>query len=310
MWLSWRHQIVAHQNINGVINALAARGQHHGAEPTGVSFSTGLRSELIKTLRRILMSMSATFSRLSFVFPAWNEAEMLDQTVLAAVEAGLALVNANEIIDYEIVLVDDGSSDSTPQLVDELASQHESVIAVHHARNRGLGASVRSGFDAATGDIVLYTDADLPFDLLLLDKAFRLLRIYDADIVSMYRFDRTSEGPKRYWFSHVYNWLVRYSLGVKLRDVNFAGKLIRRDVLDHVDLRSEGSFIDVELMAQATRLGYAVIQFGVDYFPRTRGTSTLAAPNVILNILRDLRTERDRLRSIQPMDAKQRRSPS
>lgn len=256
------------------------------------------------------MAMSATFSRLSFVFPAWNEAEMLDQTVLAAIEAGQALVSASEVTDYEIVLVDDGSSDSTPQLVDELASQHESVVAVHHAHNRGLGASVRSGFDAATGDIVLYTDADLPFDLLLLDKAFRLLRIYDADIVSMYRFDRTSEGPKRYWFSHVYNWLVRYSLGVKLRDVNFAGKLIRRDVLDHVDLRSEGSFIDVELMAQATRLGYAVIQFGVDYFPRTRGTSTLAAPKVIVNILRDLRTERDRLRSIQPMDATQRRSPS
>jgi glycosyltransferase involved in cell wall biosynthesis len=178
---------------------------------------------------------------------------------------------------------------------------------VHHERNRGLGASVRSGFDAAKGDAILYTDADLPFDLLLLQKAFRLLRIYDADIVSMYRFDRTAEGPKRYLYSHLYNWLVRSLLGVRLRDVNFAGKLIRREVLDHVDLRSEGSFVDVELMAQAVRLGFNIIQFGVDYFPRTRGTSTLADPGVIAGIIGDLTKERARLRRVQPLPAEQRR---
>ena len=124
----------------------------------------------------------ATFKRLSFVFPAWNEEEMLSQTVVAATEAGSQLVDVGEIIDYEIVLVDDGSSDRTPGLFDELASTHPQVTAVHHERNRGLGATVRTGLDHATGDIILYTDADLPFDLLLLHKAFRLMRIYDADI--------------------------------------------------------------------------------------------------------------------------------
>ncbi len=234
---------------------------------------------------------------------------MLGQTVAVAIEAGEALVAAHEVAGFEIVLVDDGSSDGTPGLVDELAAGDERVRAVHHERNRGLGATIRSGFAAASGDIVCYTDSDLPFDLLLLGKAFHLLRIYDADIVSLYRFDRTAEGPKRYWFSHLYNWLVRYSLGVKLRDVNFAGKLIRREVLDRVELRSEGSFVDVELMAQAERLGYSIIQFGVDYFPRTRGTSTLAAPTVIWKILGELRTERARLRSIEPLAADERRRP-
>jgi glycosyltransferase involved in cell wall biosynthesis len=254
----------------------------------------------------------ATFKRLSFVFPAWNEEEMLSQTVVAATEAGLQLVDVGEIVDYEIVLVDDGSSDRTPALVDELASAHDQVRGVHHDRNRGLGASERSGFEHATGDIDLYTDADLPFDLLLLHKAFRLLRIYDADIVSMYRFDRTAEGPKRYIYSHLYNWLVRTALNVRLRDVNFAGKLIRRDVLDRVDLRSEGSFIDVELMAQAQRLGFNIIQFGVDYFPRTRGDSTLAAPTVILGIIRELTHERARLRRVKPLpsaELQSRRTP-
>lgn len=245
----------------------------------------------------------ATFKRLSFVFPAWNEEAMLAQTVVAATEAGEQLVDVGEIVDYEIVLVDDGSFDRTPVLTDELAADNPKVRACHHPQNRGLGASVRTGFEAASGDIVLYTDADLPFDLLLLHKAFRLLRIYDADIVSMYRFDRTSEGPKRYVYSHLYNWLVRSALNVRLRDVNFAGKLIRREVLERVELRSEGSFIDVELMAQAQRLGYNIIQFGVDYFPRTRGESTLAAPTVIVGIIRELIRERSRLRQVEPLPA-------
>ncbi|MBS1846644.1 MAG: glycosyltransferase family 2 protein [Actinobacteria bacterium] len=232
---------------------------------------------------------------------------MLDQTVVAAVEAGERLVADGEVGAFEIVLVDDGSTDATPTVIDDLTQRDSRIVGVHHPRNRGLGAAIRSGFDAATGDIICYTDSDLPFDLLLLAKAFRLIRIYDADIVSMYRFDRTAEGPKRYWFSHLYNWLVRYTLDVKLRDVNFAGKLIRRDVLDHVDLRSEGSFLDVELMAQAQRLGYGIIQFGVDYFPRTRGDSTLAAPGVIVKIIDELVRERKRLRSIGPLAADERR---
>ena len=172
--------------------------------------------------------MAADFQLLSFVFPAWNEEEMISQTVVAATEAGQELIAQHEVADYEIVLVDDGSSDGTPALIDELAAADTHVRAVHHERNRGLGASVRSGFDAAKGDAILYTDADLPFDLLLLQKAFRLLRIYDADIVSMYRFDRTAEGPKRYLYSHLYNWLVRSWGGGRRRDEKKARKHKRR----------------------------------------------------------------------------------
>ena len=128
-----------------------------------------------------------------------------------------------------------------------------------YPENRKLGGALDPGFAAATGDVVLAAPApDLPCELVEADKALRLMRLYEADLVSAYRFDRTSEeGAQRAVYSYVYNHLVRWVLGVRIRDVNFAFKLIRRRVLDHVELRSEGSFIDAELMAKAHRRGSA-----------------------------------------------------
>jgi glycosyltransferase involved in cell wall biosynthesis len=189
---------------------------------------------------------------------------------------------------FEIVLVDDASTDGTGKIADELADDDPRIVVVHHPENRKLGGALKSGFAAATGDVVLYTDADLPCELVEADKALRLMRLYEADLVSAYRFDRTSEGAQRAVYSYVYNHLVRWVLGVRIRDVNFAFKLIRRRVLDHVELRSEGSFIDAELMAKAHRRGFRYVQFGVDYIARTRGTSTLSSPAVIGKIVREL----------------------
>lgn len=240
------------------------------------------------------------------VFPAWNEQEMLERTAGAAADIGERLVADGSVEDWEAVLVDDGSTDGTPALIDALAAEDPHVRPVHHEHNRGLGASIRTGFAAAAGDVVLYTDADLPFDLLELHKAMRLLRLYDADIVSMYRFDRTGEGPKRFVLSHIYNWLIRYTLNLRVRDVNFAGKLIRRDVLDQLELQSEGSFLDAELMAKAERLGFTIVQFGVDYFPRTRGESTLATGGVIVKMVQDLVRWRRELRQLEPLPGRSR----
>lgn len=244
--------------------------------------------------------MATRFDCLSMVFPAFDEAEMLPKTVAAANDIGRRLIDDASVAGYEVVLVDDGSTDRTSELVDKYAADSGGqVVAVHHERNRGLGAAVRSGFDAASGDVILYTDADLPFDLLELHKALRLLDLYEADILSMYRFDRIAEGPKRFLLSHAYNQLVRMALNLRIRDVNFAGKLIRRRVLDQIELRSEGSFVDAELLAKANQLGFSIVQFGVDYFPRTHGTSTLASSDVIAKILRDLVRWRRELRTIR-----------
>src|SRR3954463_9926035 len=193
--------------------------------------------------------MAPTFESLTLFFPMWNEEEMIQRTVEAAREVGDDLVAEGEIGTYEILLVDDASTDATGKIADELAHADPRVRVIHHPENRKLGGSVRTGLAEATGELVLYTDADMPFDLADLHKAIRLLRVYDADIVSAYRFDRTGEGGRRALYSYVYNSLVRVLFGLRIRDVNFAFKLLRHNVLEHLDLHSEGSFIDAELLA-------------------------------------------------------------
>jgi glycosyltransferase involved in cell wall biosynthesis len=94
-------------------------------------------------------------------------------------------------------------------------------------RNRKLGGAMKTGFAAATGDVILYTDADLPFDMAELPRAVRLMREYDVDIVSAYRFDRTGEGSLRSVYTFAYNLLIKTLFGVRARDINFAFKLCR-----------------------------------------------------------------------------------
>lgn len=224
----------------------------------------------------------------SFVFPMWNEEAIIERTIAAACEAGDRLVLEGEVADYEIVVVNDASTDATGAIADRLASDLTNMRVVHHEQNRKLGGTLKTAFAEARGDYILYTDADLPFDLLESVKAMRLLRVYEADIVSAYRFDRTGEGPRRAVYSYAYNSLIRLMYGVRVRDVNFAFKLMRREVLDKIELHSEGSFIDVELLCRANAAGFATVQFGVDYFPRSRGESTLSSPSVILKIVREM----------------------
>lgn len=242
------------------------------------------------------------FGMLSIVMPMWNEQDYIERAVLAATQTCARLTEAGEILDHEIVIVDDASTDDTPALADKLAAADGHVVVVHHPVNRKLGGSIKSGLAAATGDLVLYTDADLPFDLLELDRACRILRTYEADILSAYRHDRTGEGARRAVYSWGYNWLIQLLFGTRLRDVNFAFKLIRRRVLDAVELHSEGSFVDAELLVRAQRLGFSVIQIGVDYFPRTRGVSTLSSPQVIRSIVHEMTALRSELRSLTPLD--------
>lgn len=242
-----------------------------------------------------------SFRKLSVFFPMWNEQDYIERAVDAAREECEELLAERDIADYEIIIVNDASTDRTAEIADALAASDPRIRVVHHPQNRKLGGSMKSGFEAATGDLVLYTDADLPFDMHDVHKAIRLLRYYDADIVSAYRFDRTGEGYVRTVYSFFYNMMVRVLFGVRMRDINFAFKLARTRIFDHVELKSEGSFIDAELVVRAKRHGYSVIQFGVDYFPRTRGVSTLSSPKVIVKILNEARTLRREIRRIAPV---------
>ena len=241
------------------------------------------------------------FNKLSVFFPMWNEQDYIERAIDAAREECEDLCAGGDIVDYELIIVDDASTDRTPEIAAQLAAADSHIRVVRHPENRKLGGSMKSGYAAATGDVVLYTDADLPFDMHDVHKAMRLMRYYDADIVSAYRFDRTGEGYVRTVYSFFYNLLVRILFGTRKRDINFAFKLCRTRIFDHVTLKSEGSFIDAELVVKAEKFGYSVIQFGTDYFPRTRGVSTLSSPSVILKILKEARALRKEIRNIQPV---------
>ena len=219
---------------------------------------------------------------LTVVFPMYNEEAYLQRAVDAAREA------LRDQFDYEIVIVDDASTDRTGALADAAAREDPRVRVVHNPVNRRLGGALRAGYAAATKDLVFYTDADLPIDLQQLPRAVRLLEYQQADVVAAYRFDRTSEGLLRAIYTYSYNHLIRTLFDLKVRDVNFAFKLFRRSVLARFPLKSEGSFIDAEFLLRARKAGCPIIQIGLDYFPRTRGASTLASFGVIATILREM----------------------
>jgi glycosyltransferase involved in cell wall biosynthesis len=244
--------------------------------------------------------MAAPADRLSLVVPFWNEEEAV-ATMLGVARGALDdLVARGELGSYEIVCVDDASTDITGKLLDELASDDARIKVVHHERNRGLGGAVRSGLGAASGDLVLYTDADLPFDLGELGRLLHIVRTYQTDVLSGYRLDRRNEGFRRTLYSGIYNVFIRLSLGLRVRDVNFACKVLRRSVVDAVELESEGSFIDAELLARADRMGFRIVQVGLDYFPRSRGVSTLSSWSTIVAILREWRALAPAIRRLGP----------
>jgi glycosyltransferase involved in cell wall biosynthesis len=238
---------------------------------------------------------------LSIFFPMWNEEDYVERAVRAAEEECQRLIEIGEIGAYELVIVDDCSTDRTAEIADGLAAADSRVRVVHHPVNRGLGGSIKTGFASVRGDVVLYTDADLPFEMLELGRALRVLRHYEADMVSAYRLDRTGEGPRRAIYSFVYNSLVQLTFGTRVRDINFAFKLVRRQVLEAARPVSEGSFIDAELVIRAQKLGFHIVQIGVDYFPRSRGVSTLSSRAVIRRMLREMRELRAELAQLTPV---------
>lgn len=225
---------------------------------------------------------------LTIFYPAFNEESYIKRAVEAAREVGDKMLDDDEIGDYEILIVNDASTDRTAEIIESLAKQDQRIRYIHHEKNRGLGGALKSGFRHAHGTMVLYSDIDLPFDMMEIRKAYRLMRYYEADIVTAFRFDRTCEGIRRLIYSKVYNAAIMLLFGLRVKDVNFAFKLLRKEVLQKVELKSEGSFIDAELLSKANRLGFRIIQFGTNYFHRSRGISTLSNWTTIIRILREM----------------------
>lgn len=212
----------------------------------------------------------------------YNEIENIKPCIQGALEIGRKLG-----IDFEIVVVDDASTDGCGELADQMAEKIPELKVVHHQKNRKLGGTLRTGFQNATKDYILYMDSDLPLDFD--DVAQAVTQIGSADVLIGFRLTR-DESIKRKVLSWGYNTLIRVLFGLKVNDVNFSFKLFKREILNKITLRSEGSFIDAELLIEAKRAGYCIAQIGLPYHPRIAGESTLASTGVIKKTFREMGT--------------------
>jgi glycosyltransferase involved in cell wall biosynthesis len=217
---------------------------------------------------------------ISVFFPCYNEASNVGSMVEKTIPVLTSLT-----ADFEIILVNDGSSDGTAEIIDRLAEKNPCVKAVHHHQNSGYGAALQSGFRAACKDLVFYTDGDAQFDIGELAAIMPLIRQYD--IVSCYRLDR-KEGLIRKINGWCWSRLVCRIFSMKIKDIDCAFKLFKRRIFDDIEMHSTGALIDTEILARAVRKGYTVTQAGVHHYPRTAGEQTGANLGVILKAFKEL----------------------
>lgn len=229
--------------------------------------------------------------RLSWFFPAHNEEANLRPLVEEAMSVLPSIAES-----WEILIVDDGSRDSTSAMADELAAAHPDVVrAVHHPTNRGYGAALRTGLGAARYELVAFTDGDRQFRVEDLGRlTARLAEADRPDVVVGYRI-RRADPLVRTVYARLYRLANRIFFGLRVRDVDCACKLFRREALAGVRLESSGAFLSAELLIKLQALGANVAEVGVPHYPRTAGSPTGAKPSVVLRAVRDFWALRLRL---------------
>ncbi|MDR7520979.1 MAG: glycosyltransferase family 2 protein [Armatimonadota bacterium] len=203
---------------------------------------------------------------ISAVLPAYNEEANLTATV-----ADLRRVLAALGRPFEIVVVNDGSADGTGPLAERLASEDPAVRVVHHARNLGYGAALRSGFAAARCPWVFLMDADGQFDPS--DLPAFVAAAARADFVVGYRPVR-ADAAHRTLYARIWAALMSVLLGVGVRDVDCAFKLMRRSYLAAMPLEAGGAFLSAEMLARARRMGARITELPVRHLPRRAGRPT------------------------------------
>lgn len=227
------------------------------------------------------MSGPTRVPALSYFFPAHNEAANLRGLVEEA------LVTLPDLADaFEVVIVDDGSRDATPHIADELAATDSRVRVVHHAKNLGYGAALRSGFGAARHDLLAFTDGDRQFRVADLGRLIAQYQAGGSDVVVGYRIKR-ADPLVRTLYAKAYRLANRVFFGLRITDVDCACKLFRRDALTDINVESGGAFFSAELLIKLRASGRRVTEVGVPHYARTAGSPTGAKPAVVFRAMRD-----------------------
>jgi len=211
-------------------------------------------------------SPARTPAGLSIFFPAYNDSGTIASMVVSALVAARALTP-----DYEVIVVNDGSRDGTPQILDELARIYPEVRIVHHARNRGYGGALRSGFATASKEYVFYTDGDAQYDPAEVALLWQRLGP-DVDLVNGYKIAR-SDPFHRIVIGRLYHHTVRRLFGLHVRDVDCDFRLMRRSIFETVTLTKDSGVICLELMKKITDGGFRIAEVPVHHYHRAYGTS-------------------------------------
>jgi glycosyltransferase involved in cell wall biosynthesis len=203
---------------------------------------------------------------LSVFFPAYNDSGTIASLVITALQTARGLTP-----DFEIIIVNDGSVDATAEIADELARTYPEVRVVHHARNRGYGGALRSGFEAATRDLVFYTDGDAQYDpaeMAVLWEAFG----DGVDLVNGYKISR-SDPLHRIIIGRVYHHTVKLLFGLQVRDVDCDFRLLRRSIFTDVTLEKTSGVICLEMMKKIQDAGFRIAEVPVHHYHRAFGRS-------------------------------------
>ena len=218
---------------------------------------------------------------ISIFFPAYNDGGTIASMVVSA------LLTVRELTDdYEIIVVNDGSMDYTPQLLDELARVYEKVRIIHHEQNRGYGGALRTGFTSATKELIFYTDGDAQYDARELRVLYPAL-VDGVDMVNGYKISR-SDPWYRTVIGRTYHWIVKLAFGLRLRDVDCDFRLMHRTIFDRVHLESNSGVICVEMMKKIQDAGFVIAEVPVHHYHRVYGSSQFFNFRRIFRVGRDL----------------------
>ena len=203
---------------------------------------------------------------LSVFFPAYNDSGTIASLVIAALKTAERLTR-----DFEVIVVNDGSADATAQIVDELARKYPQVRVVHHEKNRGYGGALRSGFAAATRELVFYTDGDAQYDPAEMEALWNAFS-QDVDLVNGYKISR-SDPLHRIVIGRIYHHTVRLLFGLKVRDVDCDFRMMRRAIFDRVSLEKNSGVICLEMMKKIQDAGFRIAEVPVHHYHRAYGKS-------------------------------------
>lgn len=225
------------------------------------------------------MAERDTYASISFFCPAHNEEGNLPILIPAAHKFFSKITKT-----FEILIIENGSTDATPQIADDLAKKYPGVRVLHYPAGLGYGGALREGFLHSQYEYVCYTDSDNQYDVREFAAGFKLMR--NHDIASGYVTKKAVSFGRKIQ-SFIWNLFIRIFFGVSIRDINCSMKIFSRKALDNLQIKSRSAFIDAEMLIDAARAGSSIGQFPVTHFERISGKAIGSSTGVILGTLRD-----------------------